>query len=370
VVIDAMSRQTLWEADSGRAAVPASTTKVVTSTAALAALGPSARLTTKVVRKGNRIILVGGGDPTLSSQAATGYPKFASLSDLAKRTATALKAARVTRVTVDYDASLYQGPVLGPGWKPTYVTEGSVAPVSALMVDNGRVAPNPCEGVETPVEDGPGTATQKFAQQLKRFGIKAAVGQSTKAAGAPEIAEVQSPPMSALVEHLLECSDNDVAEAMTRHIALKRGLPASFDGGAEAVHDVLQDLGVAQGIATVDGSGLSPLDKITPIGLARLVATAAAGKRPELRTVIIGMPVAGFSGTLTDRYLGATTKVGAGAVRAKTGTLNHVATLAGVTTDKDGRLLAFAFMANDVTDIVMARAALDQLASTLTSCGC
>jgi D-alanyl-D-alanine carboxypeptidase/D-alanyl-D-alanine-endopeptidase (penicillin-binding protein 4) len=273
-------------------------------------------------------------------------------------------------VTVDYDASLYQGPALGPGWKPSYVTEGSVAPVSALMVDNGRQAPNACEGVESPVEDGPGTATQKFAQWLKHFGIKAAVGRSVKAAGAAEVAEVQSPPVSALVEHLLECSDNDVAEAMARQIALKRGLPASFDGGAQAVHDELQDLGVAQGISTVDGSGLSPLDRITPMGLARLVATDAAGQRPELRTVIIGMPVAGFSGTLADRYLGAMTRAGAGVVRAKTGTLNHVATLAGITTDKDGRLLAFAFMANDVTDIALARTALDQLASTLTSCGC
>ncbi|MEO5876451.1 MAG: D-alanyl-D-alanine carboxypeptidase, partial [Streptosporangiaceae bacterium] len=116
VVIDASSRQTLWEADSGRAAVPASVTKVVTSSAALAALGASARLTTKVVRRGNRIVLVGGGDPTLSSVAATGYPRFASLPDLAKKTAAALKVAGVGKVVVDYDASLFTGPVLGPGW--------------------------------------------------------------------------------------------------------------------------------------------------------------------------------------------------------------------------------------------------------------
>ncbi|MEO5876207.1 MAG: D-alanyl-D-alanine carboxypeptidase/D-alanyl-D-alanine-endopeptidase, partial [Streptosporangiaceae bacterium] len=241
---------------------------------------------------------------------------------------------------------------------------------TALMVDDGREGPNPCEGAEPPVADGPGTATQKFAQWLRHYGVKAAVGRSTRSAGATDLAEVRSPPVSALVEHLLECSDNDLTEAMARHVALKQGLPASFNGGARAVHDVLQGLGAAQGIATVDGSGLSPLNRITPMGLARLVATAAAGKRPELRTVIIGMPVAGFSGTLADRYLAGSTRGGAGAIRAKTGTLNQVATLAGVTTDRSGRLLAFAFMANDVTDLGQARAALDQLATTITACGC
>ncbi len=61
-----------------------------------------------------------------------------------------------------------------------------------------------------------------------------------------------------------------------------------------------------------------------------------------------GMPIAGFSGTLAHRYGLGTAAAGRGVVRAKTGTLDGVNTLAGVVYDADGRLLAFAFMANHV----------------------
>ena len=92
----------------------------------------------------------------------------------------------------------------------------------------------------------------------------------------------------------------------------------------------------------------------------------------ELRTVLSGMPVAGFSGTLDDRFETGTGSAGRGVVRAKTGTLDGVNTLAGVVEDADGRLLAFAFMANRVPasrgDAVLS--SLDTLAGTLAGCGC
>ncbi|GAA3238105.1 hypothetical protein GCM10010468_73470 [Actinocorallia longicatena] len=368
VVLDAATGRTLYDRGSGTPAVPASTTKIITSTAAMAALGSDARLTTKVVRKGNRIVLVGGGDPTLTSKAVpTGYPRPASLADLAKKTAAALKTAGLKSVPVDYDTSVFQGSRLGPGWKPNYVPEGSVAPVAGLMADNGRVTPNPCEGTVEASPDGPTAAATAFGKWLKRYGVTPVKGRAASGSGGTPLADVQSPPVSALVEHVMQCSDNDVAEALARHVAIKKGLPPTFEGGAQAVRQVLQSLGVAEGVATVDGSGLSPRNRITPLGLARVVALDAAGKRPELRTVISGMPVAGFSGTLTERFTGTT---GAGVVRAKTGTLSKVATLAGIITDRDGRLLTFAFMDNDAVDLGASRLILDGLASSVVSCGC
>ncbi|CAM5257398.1 hypothetical protein SALBM217S_10854 [Streptomyces griseoloalbus] len=59
-----------------------------------------------------------------------------------------------------------------------------------------------------------------------------------------------------------------------------------------------------------------------------------------------------------------------GVVRAKTGTLTGVNTLAGTVVDRDGRLLAFAFLANDTTGPDAAQAALDKAASALAACGC
>jgi D-alanyl-D-alanine carboxypeptidase/D-alanyl-D-alanine-endopeptidase (penicillin-binding protein 4) len=365
VVIDAATRRTLFDQRAQAAAVPASTTKVATSTAVLAALGPEYRLTTKVVQaRGGGIVLVGGGDPTLSTQAAGAYPAYASLPDLAKRTAGALKAAGRTQVRVDYDATLYQGARTAAGWKPNYLPDGEVAPVTALMVNEGRVA----SGARARVADPPGVATQVFVQWLRRYGIVARPGGGVQAGpGASELASVQSPPVSALVEHLLTTSDNDLAEAMARQVAIKLERPVTFAGGAQAVRETLTRLGVGGGVQTSDGSGLSTLNRITPMALARIISLAATGKRPELRSVITGMPVAGFSGTLANRYT-TITQGGAGLVRAKTGTLANVSTLAGLTYDHDGRLLVFAFMAGNVDANVTEL--LDQLASTIASCGC
>ncbi|MEV5746205.1 D-alanyl-D-alanine carboxypeptidase/D-alanyl-D-alanine-endopeptidase [Actinoallomurus sp. NPDC052308] len=367
-VIDASSGRALYASNADRPAVPASTTKLVTSTAVLAAAGPDHQLTTKVVKGGGGVILVGGGDSLLTrSPAKNAYPRPASLTDLAKQTAAALKAAGTRSVRVDYDVSLFPGKQMGPSWKPNYVTEGDVSPVWALEVDEGRVAPSSHVRVQNP----PRIAADAFAKLLRKQGISATIGsQTTAPQGAQQLGAVQSPPVSALVEELLTNSDNDMAEAMARQVALARHRPASFAGGAAAVHEVLAGLGLANGVATVDGSGLSPDNRITPNALARILVAASSGAHPELASVMSGMPIGGFSGTLAGRYRTGGSAAGMGLVRGKTGTLNGVNTLAGVVYDADGRLLAFAFMANNVANPSAALAALDGLAGSLATCGC
>jgi D-alanyl-D-alanine carboxypeptidase/D-alanyl-D-alanine-endopeptidase (penicillin-binding protein 4) len=368
-VIDTATGRQLFGSHADQPAVPASTTKLATATAVLASVGPDHRITTKVVRSGKRVTIVGGGDPTLTTSASkSAYPRPATLTDLAKQTVAALKAAGVRQVTVDYDTSAYQGSRSGPGWKPVYFAEGDVAPVSALELDAGRMAP----GALRRVADPPAVVASAFSVLLDRRGVTAQVGTRTTAPrGAQRIGAVQSPPISALVEQLLTNSDDDIAEAMSRQVAMKLGRPPTFEGGGAAVHQVLASLGLAAGIDTVDGSGLSPRNQITPNGLARLLAFAgSSAEHPELRTVMSGMPIAGFSGTLADRYGGGSTAGGKGLIRAKTGTLNGVNTLAGIVEDADGRLLAFAFMANRVRSPTAALAALDSLAAILAGCGC
>jgi serine-type D-Ala-D-Ala carboxypeptidase/endopeptidase (penicillin-binding protein 4) len=84
-----------------------------------------------------------------------------------------------------------------------------------------------------------------------------------------------------------------------------------------------------------------------------------------------GLPVAGWSGTLRTRFVTPDpNQIGQGVVRAKTGTLSGVNTMAGELITKDGRLLVFAIMANGSGDAVTARAALDRVAAKLVSCGC
>ncbi|NDU76342.1 D-alanyl-D-alanine carboxypeptidase/D-alanyl-D-alanine-endopeptidase [Actinomadura sp. DSM 109109] len=373
VVVDAETRRPLYELRAGEPATPASTTKLATSVAALASVGPAHRITTRVVRgAGDGITLVGGGDPTLTAfppRPGAGHPPYASLADLARQTATALKASGVSRVRVDYDASAYQGPRTAAGWKPNYLPDGEVAPVSALTVDEGRVSPlDPA--TKTRVSDPPSAAAREFARQLSKNGVRARAGRSTVAQReAVQLGAVQSPPVSALVEHLLTDSDNDVAEAVARQVAIKLGRPATFADAAQAVRQVLAGLGVAEGVSVNDGSGLSPLNRISPMALARIVSLAAGADHPTLRPAITGLPVAGFSGTLGARYTVAASQAGAGLVRAKTGTLAGVSTLAGLAHDADGRLLAFAFMAGDGKGPVDP-GKLDQLAAAVAGCGC
>ncbi|MEW2356378.1 D-alanyl-D-alanine carboxypeptidase/D-alanyl-D-alanine-endopeptidase [Spirillospora sp. NPDC029432] len=379
VVTDVETRRTLFAADAGRPATPASTTKLITSVAALAMLGPAHRIATRTVRGGDgAVVLVGGGDPTVTASPAPApgdgtdgeRPVYASLPDLARQTAAALKAAGVREARVDFDVSAYQGPRTAAGWKPNYLPDGELAPPSALTVDEGRVSPGD-PTVPTRVANPPAAATAAFARLLSRNGVKAKAGrQVTAPEGAAQLGAVRSPTAAELVEHLMTESDNDVAEAMARQVAIKMGRPASFDGASRAVMEVLAGLGVRSGIQVNDGSGLSTANRITPAALAQVISVAASAARPELRAAITGMPVAGFSGTLNmPRYTSPSSRAGAGVVRAKTGTLAGVSTLAGVAYDADGRLLAFAFMMGDGKGAVDP-GHLDRLAAAVASCGC
>jgi D-alanyl-D-alanine carboxypeptidase/D-alanyl-D-alanine-endopeptidase (penicillin-binding protein 4) len=97
-----------------------------------------------------------------------------------------------------------------------------------------------------------------------------------------------------------------------------------------------------------------------------------AGHHPELASILAALPVAGFSGTLGARYLTSPAAAGAGVVRAKTGTLDGTAALAGYLDDGSGRLLAFAFVAGAVPlgATATTEAALDRVAAGLVTCGC
>jgi D-alanyl-D-alanine carboxypeptidase/D-alanyl-D-alanine-endopeptidase (penicillin-binding protein 4) len=150
------------------------------------------------------------------------------------------------------------------------------------------------------------------------------------------------------------------------------GRPASFEGAAAAVRETLARAGVPLGATVLhDGSGLSRDNAVPPAVLTRLLALAASPGHPELRPVLTGLPVAGFTGTLQDRYSSAAgSHDAAGLVRAKTGTLNGVNTLAGLVVDRDGRLLAFALMAGGGSDAFSVRAALDRIAVRVAACGC
>ncbi|MQY36257.1 hypothetical protein SRB17_42560 [Streptomyces sp. RB17] len=361
-VVDVATGRRLYGADAGEALTPASTTKIATAVAALSALGPDHRFTTRAALEPDtgELVLVGGGDPTLTARKnADGW---AGLRDLAANTAKALQKRGIHEVTLSYDTTLYSGPSVHP-----IGVNDNLAPVSALIADEGRTddsSSGPAPRVSDPAKD----AASRFATFLKAAGITTTPpGPSKASTRAQTLATVSSPPLSEVVERMLTNSDNDIAEALARQTALTSGLPGSFDGGAKAISARLTKLGLPMsGASFHDGSGLDRDDRLTPDLLTALLVTAGDPDRPGLRPVLTGLPVAGFTGTLADRF----TDSAAGAVRAKTGTLTGVNTLAGTVVDADGRLLAFAFMASGTTNPGEAESALDKTATALAACGC
>ncbi|GHI05930.1 D-alanyl-D-alanine carboxypeptidase [Streptomyces cellostaticus] len=361
-VVDVTTGKRLYGTDAGKALAPASTTKIATAVAALSALGPDHRFTTRAALEPDtgELVLVGGGDPTLTARKST--EGWASLRTLAAGTAAALKKRHIHKITLSYDTTLYSGPALHP-----IGVNGNLAPVSALIADEGRTDGS-ISGPATRVSDPAADAAGKFAGFLRDAGIETTPpGPSKATSRATTLATVSSPPLSALVERMLTNSDNDIAEALARQTALAGGEPADFGGGAKAVAMQLGKLGLPMsGASFHDGSGLSRDDRLTADLLTALLVKAGDPARPGLRPVLTGLPVAGFTGTLTSRY----TDGAAGVVRAKTGTLTGVNTLAGTVVDQDGHLLAFAFLASGTTDPLEAQTALDRTATALAGCGC
>ena len=378
----------LFSQNAGSAFVPASNAKLLTAVAALSTLGPSARFTTRVVAgaRPGLLTLVGGGDPTLAAGPPPhgDYPQPATLASLAAGTAHWLAAHGTRTVRLTYDTSLFTGPATAPGWTPSYITTGNVTPITSLEVDQGRLTPSGApQDADAPSNFRPRSDTPAaeaagaFARLLRRDGIHV-TGQP--AAGrqpqhATQVAAVRSPPLASIVGWMLRESNNVIAEDLARQIALHARKPASFSGGAAALTAILGRLGVRHGIHLVDGSGLSPLDLLTPGALAAVVRLAAVSGPGALRAAVTGMPVAGFSGTLApgQSVFGSFGPRALGMVRAKTGNLTKVATLAGIAADASGQVLAFAFMADQVpkgSQLPGAAATIDAMATALAGCGC
>ncbi|GAA1705042.1 D-alanyl-D-alanine carboxypeptidase/D-alanyl-D-alanine endopeptidase [Fodinicola feengrottensis] len=346
----------------------ASATKLLTATAALESFGPDYRFKTRAVAgAAGAVYLVGGGDPTLGIGPKTAYPDAARLDQLAAQVRKALGGASVSKIIVD--TSLFSGPTQAAGWDPTDVSGGDVAPITALMVDGGRTSPS---------EDARGRTTtpavfaaQGFAQAL---GVPSAYITSGKApAGARELGSVSSPMLSGIVYDNLQISDNVISEVLAHQVGLKNGQPGSFAGGAAAVIATLSKLGVPAGDATLsDASGLSRNDRVSARLLSSVLATASSPAHPNLRPAITGLPVAGYSGTLDSRFQDGKSRAGAGLVRAKTGTLSGVSSLAGTLVDSSGQVLVFAVVADKVPNggTSAAEDALDAVAAKLAGCGC
>lgn len=363
LIVTTTDGQVLAKRSADTPLTPASTIKVLTTMAAVDILGANRTFVTKVVDAGaGRVVLVGGGDPLLTDKTSTSSYRKASLQKLAKATVAALKAAKRKTVTLRYDASLFSGPTFSPKWKAKW--KGSEARVAALEINsgklsNGRAAANPAK-----------TAANAFAKRLRAAGIKVssvAAGKAGSTSG--ELARVTSTALSRIVKRTLLVSDNVAAETLSRHAAIANGRAGSFTGAAANLKAWLSARGLwASGQKVLDGSGLAPGSKLTPRTLAGAIRLALADA--EFAPVIAGLPVAGKSGTLKNRFDDKSERAGRNTVHAKTGTLSGLAGLTGFLTTKDGAVLVFAELGNQATSYYRVYDWLDRSAAAVAKCGC
>lgn len=429
-VRDGATGRVLFAASAGAPRTPASATKVLTAVGMAFGDDLSQRFETRAVAvDADTVALVAGGDNLLS--AGAGDPGAvvgqAGLGDLARATAQAL-GTRSTPVRVVLDDSFGRGPALAPGWERADVALGLTGPVAMLGLATDRAVPY------RPATSDPALlATATFAQALSAAGVTVQ-GRPTRLrtaapAGAIELAAVHSAPVADVLALSLDDSDNDLTESVSRWACARAGAPTTFAGCAGWITARMADAGLAVAAVTLsDTSGLSGGTRVPASVVAAAVALGAAPDGPptavwppastatggstasatdapapgaeagaeageqraaeasppppagdgvdrgraQLAQVLAQLPVAGLTGTLADRFHAPPARAGVGVVRAKTGTLTGVGSLAGTVVDAQGRLLVFALLADRVPPggTTAARLTLDRLAATLAACGC
>ncbi|APT85503.1 D-alanyl-D-alanine carboxypeptidase/D-alanyl-D-alanine endopeptidase [Corynebacterium aquilae] len=346
-VIDTTTGATIWQRNANTAVRPASTTKILTSAAALLTQDPEQVLTTTVYRDPNQdgtIIIKAAGDVMMSQE---------QINQLAEQ----ITASGTPVKTVLIDTSVWQGEDFLDDWDRENIGAGFIAPMQPAMIRGARI------GGTTGDLPRSSTPALDVAHALATALGTESFGFGTLPKDAPEdtiIATVDSQPLLDRLRELMLDSDNVMAEAEGRNIAVVTGAEPTIAGGAQATLNTLAGHGFdINGVTLVDNSGLSDNDQIPPRLLTAILQRAATDH--QLRPLLDVLPVAGATGTLTNRF---TDLNGRGWARGKTGTLTTTSALAGVITSEQGHVYSYAFISND-SSILPARKALDELVSGL-----
>lgn len=383
-VRDVETGEALFDRNVDAALTPASTTKLLAAAAIVTTLPMDEGFRTRVVAgpEPDQIVLVAGGDMMLADGA--GDPArvegHAGLGDLADQTAEALSQAGLgtaeSPVRLRLDTSYAEGPARPEGWTDFWLDEGFTGPITMLGLVEHRAVPY------APAPRDPAQATaMRFRLALQERGIEVGGGPRTEVPGetaqdgAELLAEVESAPARDVLYEAIRSSDNAMVEQLARLAAVADGV----DPDPAAVRDwVVAQVGAygidMTGVELADVSGLSGGSHIPVRVLGDLLVLGADASHPELQDVLGGLPIAGYSGTLWDRFALDHQTPAVGVARAKTGSLPGVTSLAGIVVSQDGRLLSYAVIADDIgrggTSALEARSVIDSVVAELAACGC
>ncbi len=356
MVTDAATGQVIWAHTPAEAQIPASNAKILTAVNALEAFGPTHTFTTSVMTgsTARRIVLVGGGDPSLSAR---------QLGAMARTTAAAWLAKGVTRVRVEVDDSLFPAPTSARRLEVGPTRSEDVSPVRALVVDQHR-------RWDTSLDAG-----AVFARKLEKWGLDVrGVARAVRPATSTVVDRVARPRPG-------HPGGGDAAgPATTTSPRACTGWspcrPASRPPGP-APRPRRRPRWPGSGSrwppACTTAAGCPARDRLSPVDPGRRARQGVRPGAPRPRSGCSSgsFAVAGVSGTLAPnylRYVTNPTRCAAGLIQAKTGSLSGVISLSGFARGADGQVKLFSFLLNQVPSTLTTRRAVDRLAATVTGC--
>ena len=346
----------LYAANADTARLPASTFKILTLFALNHYANLQARLRTRVNRDAAGLYLMAGGDTLLGAGASD--PKQivgrAGLTTLAEQTIKALNEGEkpTAALPVYLDGTFFTGPSVNPGWDDADVASGQITPIHPIALESHTVPGKSTASNPVRPDDAAVAAQQAFVDALNTAGKESGLSftlaeRRTAPAEAVEIAAVESATLLEQAQHMMLESDNALAEVLGRCAAIAAGKEGSGEAAQQTVRQALVDAGVnIENLVQADVCGMSLTDRVTARTLVQVVALMNADEHAE--QLMQTFPVAGVSGTLTDRFGAANAIHARTFVQAKTGTLYTVSSLCGVATRPDGTRLVFAIILNDL----------------------
>ena len=342
MVYDLTADSTLYTYNHRQMLRPASCMKLVTSITALDALGPNYEYQTALYYTGSiqgrtlvgNIYCVGGFDPMISQ--ADVVTLASSIRQLGVDSIRGLIVAdRSMKESLDY----------GEGW--CWDDENPILiPLTIGRKDN---------------------FTSTLAEEIARLGVnleKVELMQGRKPAQAKMI-DVCCHSIKQVLERMMKDSDNFYAESMFYQTAASTGHhPATAVDARNITKKLINRLGLdANRYRIADGSGLSLYNYVTVELLVKLLRHA--WRTPSIAKALMpALPVAGVDGTLKSRMQNTLAQ---GNVRAKTGTLTGISSLAGYCTAPNGHELAFAIINQGILDKTTGKAFQDRVCQVL--CG-
>jgi D-alanyl-D-alanine carboxypeptidase len=288
MLIDQKTGEVVFEKNAHSLRKPASVLKLYSATAALTYLQPTQRFTTSawVGTEPKSIVIQGTLDPWFSlSDVQAKKMGRTSLPRIEYNSLKALKSANPgsIRNSTIYYSDLYSQ---------------DVANLKSFFVKHGVNA------------------------VLKRVSFDEA-----QALSSTQILSSDSPELQEILAFTLTWSDNLLAERIARLASRAAGHSLDDAGVAETFAEVLASLGIEnQNLVIQDASGLSKDNRVTATQVAQLLVKIRNDSR--FAPLIGGLPIAGMTGTLRHRFID-TAPQAIGLIKAKTGTLNGTANLAG-----------------------------------------